>query len=440
MEEFYSSASAKLIQQEVNDLIKNEHHEAGASSVIDITQMEESAQPFSSPKPCIYKVPDPLRKLNQEVYAPQAISIGPFHHGNQKLQRMENYKATYLNKFIDRAKENMVDKKDLEHAIRDSEKKIRECYAETIDPNLNSEAFVTMILTDASFIIELFYRTWFTEAGEWTPEDKIVLKPWLAGRIQLDLILLENQLPFFIIKELFDLVFPSKPGFPSFVLLTFEYFSSYNRQEMPPDPKSEILHFADLLRKFYLPPCLPTREFEIIERMYTATQLVEVELKFEADLSSKCLHDLNYKKGVLKIPRFILDDDTEFCVRNILALEQCHYPNQEYVTDYFLFLNFLLNGGEKDLDILRGQGILFNGFGNKNATYFLNNLGTGMSCSTMSSKYYNICIKLRKFKEEPCWLEYMRRHYFGTALRVVASMITILTLIQTVASVISLLP
>jgi hypothetical protein len=34
----------------------------------------------------------------------------------------------------------------------------------------------------------------------------------------------------------------------------------------------------------------------------------------------------------------------------------------------------------------------------------------------------------------------MRRHYFGTALRVVASMITILTLVQTVASVISLLP
>jgi len=224
--------------------------------------------------------------------------------------------------------------------------------------------------------------------------------------------------------------------------MTFEYFHSYNRQEMSSDPELEILHFTDLLRIFYLPRCLPERERIIIEHMYTATLLFGVGLKFEVDPLSNCLLDLDldYKKGVLKIPPFILDDNTKLYVRNILALEQCHYPNQEYVTDYFLFLNFLLNGGEKDLDILRGQGILFNGFGNKNATYFLNNLGTGMSCSTMSSKYYNICIKLRKFKEEPCWVEYMRRHYFGTALRVVASMITILTLVQTVASVISLLP
>jgi hypothetical protein len=56
----------------------------------------------------------------------------------------------------------------------------------------------------------------------------------------------------------------------------------------------------------------------------------------------------------------------------------------------------------------------------------------------MSSEYYDICIKLRNFYEEPGWVEYMRRNYFGTALRVVASIVTILTFIQTVGSVISL--
>ncbi|XP_062175936.1 UPF0481 protein At3g47200-like [Alnus glutinosa] len=260
--------------------------------------------------------------------------------------------------------------------------------------------------------------------------------------MQLDFILLENQLPFFIIDKLFDLALPSMPpGSPSFVDLTFDYFYYYNREKMSPDPELEILHFADLLRKFYLPPRLPNRMPKRIEHMYTATQLVGVGLKFEADRSSTCLLDLHldYKKGVLKIPQFILEDGTELYVRNILALEQCQYPSQAYVTDYFILFNFLLND-EKDLDVLRRQGILVNGFGNKHVTNFINNLGTGMIYSNMSSKYCDIYIKLKMFYEEPGWLEYMRRNYFGTALRAVASTVTILTLIQTVCSIISVVP
>jgi hypothetical protein len=70
----------KNIQQGANDhLIKNEHQ--GASSVIDITKM---VQPLPSFECCNYKVLDPLRKLNEEVYNPQVISIEPIHHGKKK--------------------------------------------------------------------------------------------------------------------------------------------------------------------------------------------------------------------------------------------------------------------------------------------------------------------------------------------------------------------
>jgi hypothetical protein len=216
-------------------------------------------------------------------------------------------------------------------------------------------------------LLSFFYRNWF---NEWSSNDKVILKPWLVGRMQQDFILLENQLPFFIIEKLFDLAFASNPGFSPFVELTFKYFSSYKGQGMSPCPKLEILHFADLLRKFYLPPSLPNRRHIRIEHMYTATQLAGVGLKFEAVCSSKyCLLDLDLdcKKKVLKIPRFTLDNDTELCVQNILALEQCLYPRKAYVTDYFILLSFLLNG-EKDLDILSREGILVNGFGNKEPT------------------------------------------------------------------------
>jgi hypothetical protein len=80
-----------------------------------------------------------------------------------------------------------------------------------------------MILVHASFIVELFYRNW-RGAAAWTSYDKILLKPRLAATMQRDLMLLENQLPFFIIKKLFDLTFSSQGDLPSFTKLTFEYF------------------------------------------------------------------------------------------------------------------------------------------------------------------------------------------------------------------------
>jgi hypothetical protein len=111
------------------------------------------------------------------------------------------------------------------------EENVCHCYEETIP--LSADDFVTIILMDVSFIIELFFRNRFSQ---WSSNDRIILKSWLAARMQLDIILLENQLPFFIIDKLFDLAFPSRSGSTLFVDLTFECFHSYNRQEMSPDP------------------------------------------------------------------------------------------------------------------------------------------------------------------------------------------------------------
>jgi hypothetical protein len=106
----------------------------------DITKMVESLPPLSSSKCCIYKVPDPLRKLNEEAYTPQVISIGPFHHGNKKLQLMENYKLRYLKTFMERVEINF---EILICTREDMETSVRQCYAETI--LFSSEDFVKMI-------------------------------------------------------------------------------------------------------------------------------------------------------------------------------------------------------------------------------------------------------------------------------------------------------
>ena len=65
---------------------------------IDIDEVAKSVReefkalyPLSD-KSSIYKVLKRFRRLNDRAYTPQFVSIGPFHHGSQQLQAMENSK------------------------------------------------------------------------------------------------------------------------------------------------------------------------------------------------------------------------------------------------------------------------------------------------------------------------------------------------------------
>jgi len=100
------SASAE-IQEEANALIINVNEnsesewEANRALANNITQMLESSEPPLSPECCIYKVPTDLRKVNEKAYTPEVISIGPFHHGDERLETMEKLiKVTYFKRFV----------------------------------------------------------------------------------------------------------------------------------------------------------------------------------------------------------------------------------------------------------------------------------------------------------------------------------------------------
>jgi hypothetical protein len=139
-----------------------------------------------------------------------------------------------------------------------------------------------------------------------------------------DMLLLENQLPFFVIKEVFNLAFGSYSNVPSFTQLTFHFCERFNTQKMPPDPNLEIKHFVDLVRTFFLPPShkLPEkgRHFEV-EHLCNASQLDKAGVKFKKG-TSECLLDLKFTNGVLEIPCLKLHNYSKHIFRNLMALEQ----------------------------------------------------------------------------------------------------------------------
>jgi hypothetical protein len=387
--------------------------------VIEITQMLKSCKPpFSclSPGLCIYKVPRHIRELNEKVYTPTYISIGPFHRGNKNMKTMEKFKVKYFKIFVKKAALNV---EELVSTIKVWEQDVRGCYAENEEKDvcdclekngkngekdvcdclekngkITSDNYVKMIMLDASFII-VFFLNWY-RSKEWKNDDEFTI---LTPQLMEDMLLLENQLPFFVIEKLYNLAFPSWSNYPSFTELAFKFFKGYNTQDMPFNPNLKIKHFVDLLRTFFLPQPqkLPQRKNgEKVKHLFTASQLHEVGVKFKVS-SSKCAFDLKFKNGVLEIPCFHLDYSTERFFRNIMTLEQFHYRSDHYVSDYVRILDFLIDTS-KDVDLLVRKRILNNTLGNSNAaTTVVNNLNKGTFHLDTNSDYYCLCKNLKSF-------------------------------------------
>lgn len=153
----------------------------------------ENLHPISN-EYCIYRVPQSIRGLSESAFTPKVVSIGPLHHGKPELKVMEEHKRRYLRHFLQRTEVTM---EDFLTFIKDKEVSLRNFYAETIE--IESHEFVTMILVDAVFVIEYLLR--YTN-NDWISNDDCVLgRPWID--VVPDIWLLENQIPLFILNNLF---------------------------------------------------------------------------------------------------------------------------------------------------------------------------------------------------------------------------------------------
>ncbi|KAF3965423.1 hypothetical protein CMV_010385 [Castanea mollissima] len=241
--------------------------ENSASREIQL-EITASASIRTSTECRIYKVPYHLRKWSEEAYTPQVISIGPIHHGNNKFQTMEKHKM---------------------------ENSIRQCYVETV-VDLGSDDFVKMIMLDVSFILELFLKF---NSESWPREDPLLVEAWLLDTVFRDLLLLENQLPFFVIEMLFNLAFPYGSNNLSLIQLTFDFFKTLNIYDRTPISiaSEEIKHFTDLLRTFQLPESskLQYRGPDTTFPKYSATQLHEAGVKFTKAPTKSQLHEAGAK-------------------------------------------------------------------------------------------------------------------------------------------------
>ncbi|XP_018716357.1 UPF0481 protein At3g47200 isoform X2 [Eucalyptus grandis] len=318
---------------------------------IHIENMLRSMPP-TSPEHCIFRVRNQLREVNEKAYDPEILAIGPYHYGNGKFKFMEEQKLRYLQQLLDRRKES-VDR--YMPTLRELEQRARNCYAETID--LSQEKFLAMMLIDGCFIVEFFRK--YNRMIATDKDDPVMNECGNRNSIRRDLLLLENQLPLFVLSKLYDLTEDEHHEFSKVVIMYFQ------GERKNPDRNLTIGNWEHLLHLYHAwcTSGLPeTPHLNCTPVMPSATELTESGVRFRA-AQGCALSDIKFKNGTLELLAFCVEDDTESNFRNLIAYEQHHQSRDiNYFTDYITFTDCLVTS-KGDVEVLRRAGIIKNYLG-----------------------------------------------------------------------------
>ncbi|CAO2835936.1 unnamed protein product [Amaranthus hypochondriacus] len=269
----------------------------------------------------------------------------------------------------------------------------------------------------------------------------------MVHHIQHDIFLEENQLPYFILKEVYAKSFGANYPNICFMDIALHFISAshipgtestHELEEKLRNNESEIKHLVDFLRIC----CLPTNVREGLGNVEaefppTAKELKAAGIEFRCSTGESLL-DIKYKNGVLEIPKLIIQDSTESIFRSILFYEYCHHYYDTYVLDYVVFLDELIDTSE-DVQILVKSGVLEHWLGNhEEVANTINRIVKNIMICNFNFYYTNISGDLKKYASKS-WNKYMailRRNYFNHPWSIVSFIYLTILLILTVMQVV----
>ncbi|KAJ1393074.1 hypothetical protein SESBI_35252 [Sesbania bispinosa] len=366
----------KLIKLAFQNLSRRKFHGTAERSSKYLRGLIEkdlkSGNPVENDSVCIYRIPPNMLQVEPKAYIPNNISIGPYHYGSPNLQNMEMLKKKFFCRLFD---PNGVNGDKLDEAIKfleEQEVNVRRCYMGDI--KLSSDEFLQMMLVDASFIIQLLRDLSLNEFKQ-VPS----LSRWMLPTIRRELIMLENQLPLFVLTKLFEITIDSNPYAHSQTLkdLAFRFFYRLLQSDSSKIPECQISykfrieHVLDLLR-YNIRPKLLGGEGEasrgIQSKMIPSIiELKEAGVKITAD-ESRELMDISFGKkwGLLMkeltIPRLHISDHRGTVFRNMVAFEKSHKRCNPDMTTYMFFFNRLINSAD-DVAVLHYKGVIHHSLG-----------------------------------------------------------------------------
>jgi Plant protein of unknown function len=402
---------------------------------------ELPGEPFRDRSVTIFRLPSWIHENSKELCEPKLVAIGPYHHGKESLQTMEEHKWFALRDFL--ARNEKVGLEDYRQAMRSLEVRARQCYSETV--NLKSEDFVAMLLLDGCFILEWFLN----EVFEY---DAFCNTGWARWNILCDMCLLENQIPLFVIHKLLalqDKYMGHSPNCEDHCPL-LELFSKvlernfvhtqFRRPQISCDDINHLLHFC-------YTGVLP-KSNEPIGTNFTGrrdiyipcvSELHEAGVRFKRKEKPTSMLDISFNKGAIEMPFLRIGRTRIRILWNMVAFEQSRYLSGQLIilSSYLALMDSLINT-EKDVIILEQSGILNTFFQNaEEAATFFNQFDKNFILDYRNHYFYNLFKDVKEYSEST-WHRNRARlmhDYFNSPWAIIsvvaAGILLILTIVQT---------
>ncbi|KAF2311893.1 hypothetical protein GH714_027193 [Hevea brasiliensis] len=349
---------------------------AGTNWVIEVNKKVESMMDTDNSteeerwkKSAIYKIPAFVTDLNKKAYRPQAVSFGPYHHGEDHLKPMEEHKQRALLHFLKRANKPL-------QVFVDSLTEVVQVLKDYYDPLdifwQEDTRFLQLMILDGCFMLEILRIATYT-LDDYAPNDPIFSnhgKLYIMPYIMRDMLMLENQLPLLVLDKLVAVESGKEMDeeFVSKLILMFCF------PDAPVSSLGKCLHSLDVYRKSLLQKHgggkrrsrLRSRRHKSGDNIIrSAAELNEAGIRFKKS-KTRSLKDISFRGGVLRLPVIVVDDATESIFLNLIAFERFHVGAGNEVTSYVFFMDNIIDS-ERDVALLHSRGIIQNAIGSDKA-------------------------------------------------------------------------
>ncbi|KAA8522916.1 hypothetical protein F0562_009339 [Nyssa sinensis] len=384
-------------------------------------------RPLPEKRWSIFRVAAHVREIDERAYKPRTVSIGPFHYRESGLEAMEAQKQRFLDRMLEQISGQGMNQESLVDAMKELEGKTRECYSEEFK-DIQSDDFVRMVVVDGCFIVELLRLSdkYFKNELADDPIFATCAMPINLGR---DLLMLENQLPLFVLQKLYNLTRPGGEGITSHDKLrrNQEAITSVNKLALKffeplrlgkdviatenCDVASEYPHLLALFHSSFAPttphppPTATTttrnekltmyRTFVGKGWVHSAKSLANTGVRFRAKSGTGNVLDIEFKKEVLEFRTLFIDDSTTSVLRNLLVYEQYNRCALSYFSSLAVLLNNIVDKPD-DVAMLKRYGIIWGQCGDEELVNFIKSLTKELMFDMVDFQFGELIQGLRK--------------------------------------------
>ncbi|XP_019180263.1 PREDICTED: putative UPF0481 protein At3g02645 [Ipomoea nil] len=245
---------------------------------------------------------------------------------------------------------------------------------------------------------------------------------WKVAQTLSDMLLFENQIPFFVVFELLKLKRDKSDAATLLKELLELVKNCYMNQvhkltlihALPSckyNPENLPKHLLEVVHSCCMPTNITTTDEDftgfVSKQMKTATELEQYGVSFKKSGKVHSVFDMDFNRGIMKIRCFRIDDFTETLLRNMIAYEQHYDLAIKYFSDFVLFMSHLIHTPE-DAKLVCGSGIIVN-FQATGMEQLFSELRLGINTSTTSTlaTLSGVINNVNQYCEMP-WNNWMR--------------------------------